>query len=118
MTVIYLGRPTGPRLRDLSRTQEDDLNAWLTAALIDPPRKGEPVPVEYTRALGALARRRGISFFFNGDEMRIRGEAILGRNIPGCVGGSKRKVRVTDPRGVVGQKVEPYHEMAWRDDTL
>lgn len=121
MTVIYLGEPTGPRLRNLTRTQEQNLDRWLTHALRNPPSKRDPLPVEYTRALSALAKRRGIQFFFNGDRMRVRGEAVLGKNLPGCVGGSKRKVIVTDERELVsraGQSIAPYHEREWRDDFL
>ena len=117
--MIYLGRPTGPRLRDLSRAQEKALNDWLTLALVAPPGKREDLPVDYTRALSALAKRRGIRFFFNGDTMRVRGEAVLGKNLPGCVGGSHRRVVARDERQDVskaGRKVGPYHERPWRDD--
>ncbi|AXH67852.1 hypothetical protein J4T99_gp046 [Mycobacterium phage Bromden] len=138
MTVIYLGEPTGPRLRDLSRSQEKALNDWLTMALVAPPRKREEVPVDFTRALSALAKRRGIRFHFNSDRMRVRGEAVLGKNMPGCVGGSKRKVTVTNERELAtkaqpairvkarsggfvtggGEGVAPYHDRDWRDDYL
>ncbi|OYN81704.1 hypothetical protein CG716_04935 [Mycolicibacterium sphagni] len=121
MTSIYLGEPTGPRLRDLSRSQEEALNDWLTMALIAPPSKRDELPVDYTRALSSLAKRRGIRFFFNSDRMRVRGEHVLGKNLPGCVGGSKRKVTQRDYSQVVaksGPKVAPYHERDWRDDRL
>ncbi|UJQ87054.1 hypothetical protein SEA_VETRIX_46 [Mycobacterium phage Vetrix] len=121
MTVIYLGEPTGPRLRSLSRTKERELDAWLTSALKNPPKKRDQIPsdlAEYTRALSALAKRRGIRFHFNGDRMRVRGEVVLGKNLPGCVGGSKRKVTVTDERSAVtkaGQRVEPWNMRDWRE---
>lgn len=117
MEPIYLGEPTGPRLRQLSRGQEALLNAWLTSAMTVKPRRREPLPVDFTRALGALAKRRGIPFRFNGDRMRVRGEVVLGKNLPGCVGGSKRRVVVCDERGLVakaGRKVEPWNDRPWR----
>ena len=117
MSAIYLGEPTGPRLRALPQSQAKELNDWLTRALEHGPSKRDPLPLDYTRALSALAKRRGITFHFNSDRMRVRGEAILGKNLPGCVGGSKRKVIVTDERStLVGQAVAPYHEKPWRDD--
>ncbi|ADL71009.1 hypothetical protein SEQ_HALENA_44 [Mycobacterium phage Halena] len=121
MTVIYLGEPTGPRLRKLSLEQEKALDNWLTNALKNPPSKRDPLPVDFTRALSALAKRRGIRFYFNGDQMRVRGEIVLGKNVPGCIGGTKRKVVARDERQAVakaGPKVAPYHERPWRDDYL
>lgn len=118
MTVIYLGEPTGPRLRSLSRSQEEALDRWLTNALRNPPSKRDPLPVGYTRALSALAKRRGITLRFNGDRLRVRGEVILGKNLPGCVGGSKRRVVVTDSREAVsraGNRVEPWNMREWRE---
>jgi hypothetical protein len=115
MSVIYLGEPTGPRLRALPLSKARELDDWLTRALVNPPSKRE-LPVDYTRALSTLAKRRGITFHFNSDRMRVRGEVVLGKNLPGCVGGSKRKVTVTDERTLVGQAIAPYHERDWRDD--
>lgn len=114
MAAINLGRPTGPRLRDLSLGQERQLDSWLTLALMSPPDRREDIPVDYTRALAALAKRRGIPFCFAGHESQVAGEAVLGRNIPGCVGGSKRRVghRVVT---VPGRKVEPWNMREWRE---
>ncbi|QFG14283.1 hypothetical protein PBI_TOURACH_45 [Mycobacterium phage Tourach] len=120
MTVIYLGEPTGPRLRSLTRTKEQELDAWLTSALKNPPKKRD-LPsdlADFTRALSALAKRRGIQFHFNGDRMRVRGEVVFGRNIPGCVGGSKRKVTAGNEREAFtkhGQRVEPWNMRDWRE---
>lgn len=116
MAVINLGSPAGPRLRDLTYEQEKSLNAWLTLALVSPPSKWEDMPVDYTRALAALAKRRGIRFKFTSHEMRLAGNVPLGKNIPGCVGGSKRRVVVTDERRIVhGRKVEPWNMRDWRE---
>ncbi|WZB38334.1 hypothetical protein SEA_BAZZLE_46 [Mycobacterium phage Bazzle] len=118
MTVIYLGEPTGPRLRCLSRSKERELDEWLTDTIKHGGPRDHDVPVDYTRALSALAKRRGIQFHFNGDRMRVRGEVVLGQNLPGCVGGSKRKVTVTDERSAVtklGNRVEPWNMRDWRE---
>ena len=117
-TGINLGRPTGPRLRNLTVEQERLLSRWLTMALVSPPDKREDLPVDYTRALGEIAKRRGIRFKFSGDSMRVRGAVVLGRNVPGCIGGSRRTVVVTDQRQVVaksGRAVEPWNMHNWRE---
>lgn len=121
MTVIYLGRPEGPRLRDLNLDQQQRLDLWLTNALRNGRTKHDLLPIEYTRALSTLAKRRGIQFHFDGARKHERhGGIVPGETIPGCVGGSKRKVGLADG-GIntkVGQRVEPYHERTWRDDYL
>lgn len=120
MTVIFLGHPEGKRLRDLSLVEEKRLDDWLTQALTNPPSKRDlESVVEFTRALSTIARRRGIAFRFDGKRKHERhGSYALGKNIPGCVGGSKRKVTLAERQNLVGQKVEPYHEREWRDDVL
>lgn len=64
--AINLGKPTGPGLRELTLKQERMLDAWLTSALCTQPDKREPMPMDYTRALAALARRRGIRVVLDG----------------------------------------------------
>ncbi|ALA48461.1 hypothetical protein AVU99_gp043 [Mycobacterium phage Lolly9] len=117
--VIYLGEPTGPRLRSLSLAKTRELDAWLTNAMsYGASKHDKDLPVDYTRALSTLAQRRGIRFHFNGDRMRVPGEVPLGSNIPGCVGGSKRKITVTDERAIAskhGQAVEPWNMRDWRE---
>lgn len=120
VAAIYLGRPTGPRLRDLALGQEKMLDDWLTYALKNPPRRGDTLPVDFTRALSQLAKRRGIAIHFDGERRNERhARPALGRNIPGCVGGSKRSVKASDntlPNYRFSAKVEPWNEHAWRGD--
>ncbi|SHZ96812.1 Uncharacterised protein [Mycobacteroides abscessus subsp. abscessus] len=95
--AINLGKPTGPGLRELTLGQEQMLDAWLTSALCTRPNKREPMPVDYTRALAALARRRGIQVVFDGRDGSKPLQVTLDRTIPGCVGGTHRKVAVRKP---------------------
>ena len=115
MPTINLGQPTGPHLRDLSLKQERALDDWLSFALVCPPDKRDEMPVDYTRALASLAKRRGIRFAFSSHNMRLKGDVPLGKNIPGCVGGSKRTITVTERPKPVGNKVEPWNERDWRE---
>lgn len=118
--AVSLGRPTGPRLRDLTITQERALNDWLSWALTHPPTRWDDLPLGFTRALSSLARRRGIRFIFDGVRRNERRNGYTpGRNAPGCVGGSKRNVKATDsslsgPR--YGVRVEPWNQMQWRGE--
>lgn len=64
--AINLGKPTGPALRGMTAQQKRMLDAWLTSALCTPPHKREPMPMDYTRALAGLARRRGIHVVLDG----------------------------------------------------
>lgn len=93
--MLNLGPRRGPQLRHLPWRQRRVLDGWLSLALASPLAR-EDVPIEYTRALGTLAARRGIKFQF-ADGMRLPAEAPLDKNVPGCVGGTKRRVRVTKP---------------------
>ncbi|WP_124713000.1 hypothetical protein [Mycolicibacterium nivoides] len=118
MAVIYLGEPTGPRLRSVSREKERELDEWLSDALEHGGPRDHDIPVNFTRALSALAKRRGIQFHFNSDRMRVRGEVVLGKNLPGCVGGSKRKITAGNERAEAakhGQRVEPWNMRDWRE---
>lgn len=118
--AVSLGRPTGPRLRDLTITQEHALNDWLSWALRHPPRRWDELPTGFTRALATLARRRGIRFVFDGARRHERGHRwTVGKGVPGCVGGSKRDVRAADntlPSPRYGSRVEPWNEHAWRGE--
>lgn len=122
MTAIYLGRPTGPRLRGLTLEQERMLDGWLSYALANPPKRGDSLPIDFTRALSQIAKRRGITIRFDGERRNERHSSpALGKNIPGCVGGSKRTVKASDtdlPVHRFGKKVEPWNERPWRDDNL
>lgn len=91
------------------------LDQWLTLSLLDGPIRREDVPIEYTRALAQLAERRNfpVRFEFIGNEAQIEAEAPLGRNVPGCIGGSKRKVRRTAPAPLPGERVEPWNMRDW-----
>lgn len=90
--AINLGRPVGPRLRDCSLEQQVRLDAWLSAAIVAAPDRWESLPMGYTRALAALARRRGIRVVLDGRDGSKPLQVTLDRNIPGCVGGTHRKV--------------------------
>lgn len=94
--AINLGRPAGPQLRELPLAHRKRvrvlLDAWLDCAIQYPPEKREPLPVGYTRALASLAKQRGIRVVFDGREGSKPLQVTLGRTIPGCVGGTHRKV--------------------------
>lgn len=138
MTVVYLDEPRGPRLRSLSLHQEQLLDNWLTMMLKYGPSQRDKMPTEYTRAIAAIAKRRGIEISFNRYRRHERHGADglgLGKTIPGCVGGSKRKVtpngRTDSPQQSIrvrgrdgefvtggGEKVAAYNERVWRDDGM
>lgn len=99
--AINLGKPTGPKLRELPLVDRHRirvlLNAWLDCAIRYPPHKREPLPVDYTRALASLAKQRGIQVVFDGRDGSKPLQVTLDRTIPGCVGGTHRKVAVRKP---------------------
>ena len=70
---IPIGTLTGPRLRDLPQTTKAGLVAWLALTATIPESFGgrrfrfqaDDVPMEFTRALVALAPAYGIRFKFS-----------------------------------------------------
>ncbi|SKS43057.1 hypothetical protein [Mycobacteroides abscessus] len=107
--AINLGRPRGPRLRELSLQQEKLLDAWLTMALLSRPSAQETMAMQYTRALATIARRRGIKFTFDGRPGSHALDVVLDRGVPGCTVGGRRKVLATAQPELPGRRVEPWN---------
>lgn len=107
--AINLGRPRGPRLRELSLQQEKLLDAWLTMALLSRPSAQETMAMQYTRALATIARRRGIKFTFDGRPGSHPLDVVLDRGVPGCTVGGRRKVLATAKPELPGRRVEPWN---------
>lgn len=107
--AINLGCPRGPRLRELSLQQEKLLDAWLTMAMVSRPNARDEMPIQFTRALGTLARRRGIKFTFDGRPGSHAVDVMLDRGVPGCTVGGRRKVLVTEKGQLPGLRVEPWN---------
>lgn len=89
--AINLGKPTGPALRGMTAEQKRMLNSWLTMALVTPPDRREPMPLDYTRALAGIAKRRGIRVILEGRD------GCSNPRVPGVTANAVRKVRVRRP---------------------
>lgn len=74
---IPIGTPTGPRLRDLPKAAKAGLVAWLALTATIPESfqgrrfrfEADDVPMEFTRALAALAPAYGIRFVFSRENL-------------------------------------------------